>query len=64
MLGVELPKLAMIGDQILTDVVGANRVGVLSVYVKPINKKEYWFTRIKRPLESLILKLCGYDLKN
>ena len=40
MLGIELPKLAMIGDQVLTDVVGANRVGAFSVYVKPIHQKE------------------------
>ncbi len=59
-LGIELSKLVMIGDQVLTDVLGANRVGVYSIYVKPINKKEYWYTKIKRPLESLILKLCGY----
>ena len=52
-------EIVMVGDQVLTDVVGANRVGMLSIYVKPINKKEYWYTAIKRPLESLILKHYG-----
>jgi HAD superfamily phosphatase (TIGR01668 family) len=53
-------EIAMIGDQIFTDVVGANRVGMFSIYVKPINKKEYWYTAWKRPIEKMILKHYGY----
>lgn len=51
-----LPEnIAVIGDQVFTDVIGANNMGMFSVYVEPINKKEYWYTKWKRPLESLIL---------
>jgi len=59
---LDLPceNIAMIGDQVLTDALGANRVGMFSIYVKPINKKEYWYTAWKRPIESLILKHFGY----
>lgn len=59
---LELPtnKIAMIGDQVLTDVWGANKVGMFSIYVKPINLKEYWYTAWKRPIEALILKHYGY----
>ena len=53
-------EVAMIGDQVFTDVMGANRVGMFSIYVKPINKKEYWYTAWKRPIESMILKHYGY----
>ncbi len=56
-----MPEIAMIGDQILTDVVGANRFNMFSIYVKPINKKEYWYTAWKRPIEKLILKHFGYN---
>lgn len=56
LIDIEVPKIAMIGDQVFTDVLGANRVGMLSIYVEPINKKEYWYTRWKRPIESVILK--------
>lgn len=56
LLKIEIPKLAMIGDQVFTDVLGANRVGMISIYVEPINRKEFWYTKWKRPLESLILK--------
>ena len=56
LLETKLEKLAMIGDQVFTDVLGANRVGMTSIYVEPINKKEYWYTKWKRPIEALILK--------
>ena len=51
----DVTKLAMIGDQVFTDVLGANRVGMTSVYVEPINKKEFWYTKWKRPIESFVL---------
>jgi predicted HAD superfamily phosphohydrolase YqeG len=59
---LELPisEIAMVGDQILTDVVGANGVHMHSIYVRPINKKEYWYTAWKRPIEDFILKHYGY----
>lgn len=60
LLETDVTKLAMVGDQVFTDVLGANRVGMVSVYVEPINKKEYWYTKWKRPIEALILK---YDQK-
>jgi len=60
MLGLDSKNIAMVGDQVFTDVWGANRVGMFSIYVKPINLKEYWYTAWKRPIESLILKHYGY----
>ena len=53
---LELPseKIAVIGDQVFTDVLGANRMKMFSIYVEPINKKEYWYTRWKRPLENIV----------
>ncbi len=49
-------NIAAIGDQVFTDVLGANRMNMISIYVEPINKKEYWYTKWKRPIESFILK--------
>lgn len=53
-----IPKeqVVMIGDQIFTDVWGANKFGIKSIYVYPINKNEWIGSRIKRPLERIILK--------
>ena len=59
-LDLDCKELVMIGDQVLTDVIGANKVGMNTIYVKPINKKEYWYTAWKRPIESLIFKHYGY----
>lgn len=44
-----------VGDQVFTDVIGANRMKINSVYVEPINKNEYWYTKWKRPIEKWIL---------
>ena len=60
LLNLSVNELVMVGDQVLTDVWGANRVGMHSIYVKPINKKEYWYTAWKRPIEAMILKYYGY----
>ena len=49
-------NLAVIGDQIFTDVLGANRCKMFSILVNPIAKKDIWMTRFKRPLEELIIK--------
>jgi len=55
---VDLPKeqVVMIGDQIFTDVWGANVFGIKSIYVYPINKNEWIGCRVKRPLERIVLK--------
>lgn len=55
---VDLPKeqVVMIGDQIFTDVWGANKFGIKSIYLYPINKKEWIGSMIKRPFEKIILK--------
>lgn len=55
LLQLPIPKVAMVGDQVFTDVLGANRVGMVSIYVDPINKKEYWYTKWKRPIEAWLL---------
>jgi HAD superfamily phosphatase (TIGR01668 family) len=49
-------EIAAVGDQILTDVIGANRTGMISILVNPISKKDLWITQIKRPIENLIIK--------
>lgn len=44
-----------VGDQIFTDVWGANRAGVFSVLVKPIAKHEEIQIILKRRLEAIVL---------
>ncbi len=47
-------NIAAVGDQIFTDVIGGNRCKMFTILVEPIQKKEYWYTRWKRPIENLI----------
>lgn len=47
----------VIGDQLMTDVYGANRLGVKSILVRPIRTKtEKWYTKLTRRLETQMLK--------
>ena len=55
-LGFEASKIAVVGDQIFTDVLGANRCKMFSILVNPIAKKDIWITRFKRPLEEFVIK--------
>lgn len=43
------------GDQVFTDVYGANRAGIYSILVKPINPREEIQIVLKRYLEAVVL---------
>lgn len=50
-------NIAVIGDQIFTDVIGGNRCKMFTILVNPIDKKkDYWYTAWKRPIENKIKK--------
>ncbi len=55
-LGLKSENIAVIGDQIFTDVIGANRNKMFSILVNPIAKKDIWITKLKRPMEEWIVK--------
>ena len=54
-LKLESKNIAVIGDQLLTDVLGANRSNMYSILVKPIHEKDIFITKLKRPLERKIM---------
>lgn len=50
-------QIIMIGDQLVTDILCANNVGVDSVLVKSISREsEKWYTRINRLRDPFIVK--------
>ncbi len=53
---VQPEKAVFVGDQLFTDVWVGNGLGLYTVLVKPIQKKEQLVTWIKRGLESWVLK--------
>ena len=52
-----------VGDQLFTDVWGANRTGLYSILVKPINPKEEIQIALKRYLEAVVLMFYRKRLK-
>ena len=54
---LELPyqQIAVVGDQITTDVWGANRMKMFSILTKPLEEKDIWITKIKRPFDAYII---------
>lgn len=56
LLGTEPKKTAVIGDQIFTDILGGNRLGLFTVLVVPMSSKEFIWTRLVRQVEKLILR--------
>lgn len=56
---MELPvnAVAVVGDQMFTDILGGNRMGFYTIWVKPINTKEFIGTRITRQVEKLAVHM-------
>lgn len=48
-------EVAVIGDQIFTDVLGGNRMGLYTILVTPISDKEFIWTRLMRRFERMVL---------
>lgn len=64
-LGTGVKDTAVIGDQVLTDVLGGNRLGLYTVLVMPINSREFIGTRLMRQVEKLVTRrLALSDLKS
>ena len=54
----------MIGDQLFTDMFGGNRLGIYTILVDPISKKDFILTKFTRYLEkkqSKNLKKHGFQ---
>lgn len=54
-LDLKRENIAVVGDQIFTDVLGANRCKMIPILVKPISEKDIIVTVIKRPIEKYII---------
>ncbi len=56
LLNVDFKNMAIIGDQIFTDVIGGNRCKMYTILVEPISTRELFITSIKRGVENKIIK--------
>ena len=57
--GYRNEDVVCMGDQLLTDVVGANRMHLYSIYVNPIINRDGWQTKLNRKIERWIFKRMG-----
>lgn len=53
---LKIVECAAIGDQIFTDIKGANKQGILSILVDPISKSEFITTKINRIKENKLIE--------
>lgn len=54
--GLPKKQIALVGDQIYTDMLGGNTAGMITVLVEPIDMKETVFFKIKRALEKPVVE--------
>jgi len=56
MLGTTPNSTALIGDQVFTDVMGGNRLGLFTILVRPLSGRDFPATRIMRIIEWFVLR--------
>ena len=64
MLNLPYNELAIIGDQIFTDIIGGNRCKIYTILVEPISTRELFITAIKRGVENIIISKYKKQHKN
>ena len=61
--GYSVSEVAIIGDSIVDDIAGGNGVGITTILVNPIGKREFLFAKIRRWRENrLVKKMRDKDL--
>ncbi len=55
-LGLTQKQVAMVGDQLFTDMAVGNLCGCHSILVEPMEFETRWFFRFKRSLEKILLR--------
>lgn len=63
MLGLPADRVAVVGDQIFTDVWGAKRCGMTAIIVDPFNLKGNKFYRLRRALELPLIRRAKHVFK-
>lgn len=54
-MGLKPSEIVVIGDQLLTDVLGGNRLGLYTILVSPVARNDGFWTRFNRRIERSIL---------
>lgn len=65
-MGYQPQEIASIGDQIMTDVLGGNRMKIYTILTSPLVDRDIASTKINRKFENIVFKLLakkGYLVK-
>lgn len=49
-------EIAAIGDQLFTDILGANKIGITSILLNPMSNLDYFWTKVNRYFEKKVYK--------
>ena len=55
-------EICIIGDQLFTDILGGNRVGIITCLVDPLTNEDFILTKILRMMEQIVFKIM--DIKS
>lgn len=55
MMGLKKEEVVMVGDQLMTDILGGNRFGVHTILVVPVASSDGFFTKFNRMMERRIM---------
>lgn len=58
-LGLTAVETAVVGDQLFTDILGGNRLGLYTIWVDPVSRREFIGTKFTRFLERLAIKILA-----
>lgn len=58
-MGLPAAKVAIVGDQLFTDVLGGNRAGAFTILVDPLSAERKWHRKVMRSLETYVLTRGG-----
>jgi len=53
-------EICIIGDQLFTDILGGNKVGIYTCLVDPLTNKDFILTKIFRMTEQIFFKIMNY----
>lgn len=53
-INIPFENIAVVGDQIFTDIIGGNSCNMKTILVDPIKENDFWYVAWKRPIEERI----------
>ena len=54
-MGTQSETTAVVGDQVFTDILGGNRLGLYTILVRPLDDHEFLTTRLVRRIERMVV---------